>query len=391
MKKIAILTFQRVQNYGAVLQAYALQKTINRFGFNCEILDLLRPQHAGFKATSSNAQLEPYQISAGQNRGQKSVCIRTKHLIADLLESLLLSQRQKMFEKFEQTQLKFSSSSYSCIEELCVSKQEYDAYVTGSDQVWNPTYCWNPEPFFLTFAVPGKTRIAYAPSFGVDEIDTKVQPLYAEWLRGITHLSVRETHGADIITQLSGRKANVVLDPTLLLSGDDWKALAKKPSHNKPYIFCYSVGDVPGLMDLCYHVQKLTGYPIYKIRKAREAAKDVFNWRIKAIRNAGPKEFLGYLINAAIVVTNSFHGTVLSINLQKPFFSVASLQTNTHSRNSRLYSILQLLSVTDRLYTMDHTRPSIKDLQLSYDAINKTLEKERKKSFSFLHGAICGN
>lgn len=389
MKRIAILTFHRVQNYGAVLQAYALQQTMTNLGVYCEILDLLRPQHAGYMETSSNTQLAPYRKSTVDNRKLRSMRVNARKWVADVLEHLILAKRRLQFRKFDQTHLKFSPTTYSCTEDLYASKLDYDAYVTGSDQVWNPTYRWSPEPFFLTFTTPGIPRIAYAPSFGVSAIDTAVQPLYARWLRDMTHLSVREIHGAEIVKQLTGRNAEIVLDPTLLLTGDDCKALAKEPRCKKPYIFCYSVGDVPGLMALCYHAQKLTGYPIYKIRKAREAAKDVCNWRIKAVTDAGPQEFLGYLMNAAIIVTNSFHGTVLSINLQKPFFTVPSPMTSTQSRNSRLSSILQILSATDRLYQLDQELPSITDFEMSYDKIFKKLAVEREKSLSYLKHAIC--
>ena len=120
--------------------------------------------------------------------------------------------------------------------------------MTGSDQVWNPTYPYSPEPYFLTFARFGIKRIAYAPSFGVSQLDAGVHDQYRAWLNGIYRLSVRERHGAAIIKELTGRQAEVVLDPTLLLTESDWRMMAKNPKTREPYIFCYQLGEIPGIM-----------------------------------------------------------------------------------------------------------------------------------------------
>jgi hypothetical protein len=389
MKKIAVLTLNRVQNHGALLQAYALQKTLTKLGAHCEILDLLLPRYEQTNIDLRFNQLSGLKQNIGSSKEQsKSLKVAIKGWAGETLENFLVAKARLRFCEFSQNCLKFSPITYSSMEDLYTAELDYDAYVTGSDQVWNPTSHWNPEPFFLTFVPPGIARIAYAPSFGVSSIDTVLQPQYSEWLKNLSHLSVREIEGAEIIKQLTGRNPEVVLDPTLLLTADDWKALAIKPDIKKPYIFCYSVGDVPGLMPLCYHVQKLTGYPIYKINKPRHAVKDLCNRRIKAIRDAGPKEFLGYLMNAEIVVTNSFHGTVLSINFQKPFFTVFSSSQNTYSRDSRMLSILKILSASYRLYSPGQELPSTKDFEMTYHTINEKLNMERKKSLSYLNKVI---
>ena len=384
MSIVAILTFHRSPNYGAVLQAYALQQTIAKLGFDCEILDLLRPVHTGYRKTNRNAPLVPYAF-LGNNKPIVSSRQKVKGSVRALIDSFLTRKSKLRFRQFDQSHLIFSEQSFCCSDDLYGSELDYDCYVTGSDQVWNPTYPYSPEPYFLTFAAKGIPRIAYAPSFGVSEIHKGVHPQYRQWLNEINHLSVRETHGAEIVRQLTGRDAQVVLDPTLLLTSDEWRKIAIKPNINCPYIFCYSLGDVPGLKDLCYHIQRDTGYPIYKIGNT----KDLLDQKVHAVLDAGPQEFLGYIMNAAIVVTNSFHGTVLSINMQKPFYTVLSPVTGATSRNSRLLSTLELFSLGERLYGNADELPSSADYGLGYEEIEIKLAVEREKSLSYLKNSMC--
>jgi hypothetical protein len=388
IKKVAILTLHRVHNYGAVLQAYALQKTLAGLGVQSEILDLLRPNHPGYGKTIPGKTSVPAGGNGHDSVRRKGLTNALREKAAKALENLVLAKSRLNFRIFDQNQLQYSPVTYSCVSELTTAQLDYDAYVTGSDQVWNPTFNWSPEPFFLTFVPPGIPRIAYAPSFGVSAIDPTLQPQYAQWLRAITHLSIRERHGAEIISQLTGRDPEIVLDPTFLVAKAQWEALSISPECKKPFIFCYSVGDTPDLVTLCAHLQKHTGYPIYKINKARHAVKDICDRRFKALTDAGPQEFLGYLMHAAMVVTNSFHGTVLSLNMQKPFFTIPSSMTAGHSRDSRLFSILQHLSAEDRLYMSNRDLPTGKGLEMRCEPISARITAEREKSMAYLEKAV---
>ena len=357
--RVGIITFHFPLNYGAVLQAYALSECIKSLGHDAFLIDYKPDYH-----------IKRYLWNW-------AYCgLNFTNLIYPLLH--------KSFGEFSSKHLRLSSRSYKTLEELTASPPEADAYICGSDQIWNSRITNLDPAYFLTFAPQGTRRIAYAGSFGISEIDKAVQLLYTRWLKDITHLSAREKQGAEIIRQLTGRNAPVVLDPTLLLTKNEWEALSQEPSTKDPYIFCYSLNDVPGLMELCYYAQKLTGYPIYKIG----GIKDVWNRRVKAVVGAGPQEFLGYINYAAIVITNSFHGTVLSMNMQRPFFTIPSPVTGTYSRNSRLFSILQILSATDRLYRPGQEFPSIADFEIAYDMIAERLVAEREKSLSYLKHAI---
>jgi hypothetical protein len=388
IKKVAILTLHRVHNYGAVLQAYALQKTLAGLGVQSEILDLLRPNHPGYGKSVPGTTSVPAGSNGHDSMRRKGLPVALREKAVKALENLVLAKSRLKFRIFDQNQLQYSPASYSCAAELTAAQLDYDAYVTGSDQVWNPTFTWSPEPFFLTFVPPGIPRIAYAPSFGVSAIDPSLQPRYAHWLQAMTHLSIRERHGAEIIKKLTGRDPQIVLDPTFLVVKAQWEAFSIGPECKKPFIFCYSVGDTPALVTLCDHLQKLTGYPIYKINKARHAVKDICDRRFKAVTDAGPQEFLGYLKHAEMVVTNSFHGTVLSLNMQKPFFTIPSSMTEGHSRDSRLFSILRHLCAEDRLYMSNRDLPTGKGLEMRYLPISERITTEREKSLAYLEKAV---
>jgi len=386
MSKVAILTIQRSKNYGAVLQSYALQQTINKFGLSCEILDLLRPIHTGYKSTNHNMPLEPY-YKKNTNTPNKAFFYNIKLTIYNFLEQSLSRKKMLGFQQFEQMNLTFSQHSFCCSDDLYLTLLDYDYYVTGSDQVWNPTFPYSPEPYFLTFVPQGVPRIAYAPSFGVSEIHEAIQSQYKQWINGITHLSIRERQGADIIYQLTGRNALTVLDPTFLLTGIEWEKIAKKPNIKCQYIFCYSLGDVSGLMDLCYYVQEITGYPIYKIGNC----KDLYNRRVKAILNADPQEFIGLIMDAAIVITNSFHGTAFSINMKKNFYTFTTSALGTDSRNSRLISLLDLFGLSKRLINSIDELPLSPDFDVAYDEVSTILSIEREKSHCYLYNCFYCN
>lgn len=381
MQRIGLLTFQKIYNYGAVLQGYALQQSIIGAGYSCEVIDLLFSVHKEYvQVKRALPLLDDQQLG---KTVQHSLSIRIRLYIRKVLTAILLNKQKNKFSEFCDKNMVFSQRRYYNFDELFSSPPDYDAYVTGSDQVWNPTYSHSPEPYFLTFVDKSKPRIAYAPSFGVSEIPQQIWPRYREWLRGITHLSVREVQGAQIIGEISSLSAQVVLDPTLLLDEKKWEKVAVS-SAQAPYIFCYALGDQPVMMKLCYHLSELTGLPIIKIGDI----KDVFDKKVKVVLDAGPSEFLGLIKDASIVVTNSFHGTCFSITYRKPFYTVPTVNLSVKSRNSRLTSLLEILALDNRLFNEETTLPSLDHIEIDYSIVEPLLIKQRNSSLKFLTEAL---
>ena len=380
-KKIGLLTIHKVKNYGAVLQGYALQQTINSLGVKCEIIDLLRPEHKDYISTPKSTPLQSYFNMS--NVPKSSWYISIKKWLKNKHEIIVKKKSENNFNLFDKQYLTYSKNKYHSVDELYAATLGYDAVVVGSDQVWNPTFKLNPEPYFLTFLEKGVPRIAYAPSFGISALNEDVYEQYKEWIKNISYLSVREKHGASLIKELTGRDAKVVLDPTLLLSAEQWSRIAKKTEYEKPYIFCYVLLNDIAIEVLCNYLKKYTGYHVYIIRLHPRLIESDF----KAVNDAGPLEFLGWIRNAEMVITNSFHGMLFAINMQKPFYVVLD-NKNNNSRNSRFENILELLDMKDRLWRLGDAFPESKKIEISFDNAAQVLTVERKKSLEFLTSAI---
>ncbi len=388
IKTVGILTFHRVMNHGAVLQAYALQQSVEKLGTKCEILDLQLPHCPFYEPSEMNSawqRLCDTHANKSANAPKKAV----KFLVAKSCAYVLTARSRIRFRAFQEHFLQLSKTPFANPETLYKNPPSLGAFITGSDQVWNPHIGsgWSPEPFFLTFVPEGTPRIAYAPSFGTQHIEPQFRNQYAEWLRDMTHLSAREIQGVELIRELCGKEANHVLDPTFLLGETEWQNLAIAPSIRKPYIFCYSVGNDNELMKVCCTLKQRTGMPVYKIGRSQHAILDLCNRNIHAVVQAGPREFLGLLSEASMVVTNSFHGSALAINMQKPFVTVRAAAKTLHSRSSRITSLLDLLCLSGRLIDSAKTANQI-ELDVDYRDANHVLARERSQSFNYLRFAL---
>jgi hypothetical protein len=383
-----ILTFHRVMNHGAVLQAYALQHSVEKLGVACEILDLQLPHCSLYETSGMNSAWQRLCWTHA-TKPANSLKRTVKSVVAKSTAYALTPSSRKRFRAFQEHYLQLSKAPFANPEALYNKPPSLDAFITGSDQVWNPQIGagWSPEPFFLTFVPNGTPRIAYAPSFGTQHIEPQFRNQYAEWLRDMTHLSARETQGVDLIREICGKEANHVVDPTFLLSATEWQNLGNAPSISEPYIFCYSVGSDNELMKVCCTLKQRTGLPVYKICRPQHAILDLCNRNIHAVIQAGPREFLGYLNNASMIVTNSFHGTALAINMQKPFVVVQAAATTLHSRSSRITSLLRLLRLSERLICSAETAKEIK-LDVDYRDANEVIARERSHSMNYLRDAL---
>lgn len=380
--KVGLVTFHRLDNYGAVLQAYALQQCIARLGAECEVIDLLRPEHPGYRPASRTPSYTAYSPKAGPPA--VPWLLKAKGDTKKILNWALGSSRRRRFEEFDKSCMRYFPSTFASYDDLYRSVPSHDGFVVGSDQVWNPTYPCSPEPYFLTFAPSDRPRIAYAPSFGVARIDPAHHSQYRLWLQGMHSLSIRERQGAEIIRELTGRKAEVVVDPTLLLDVAHWRTMARAPHVRRPYVFCYSLRKDPQLLALCRHVRKISGYPVYMLGDVA----DQFRSCVRPVLTAGPMEFLGWIMNAAVVLTNSFHGMMFSLAMSRPFYVALPPAHGTESRNSRLLNAAEVFGVGDRIWDASLPMPAGNGLAMDHHAISARVEAERARSRAYLQSAL---
>lgn len=380
-KKIGIVTILKVNNYGAELQAYATQKVLQLMGYDAEIIDYLFYKNPKHKRTKMSAPTARMSI-------RKHLAERIYPILAHWKSRHYRNAQNERNAKFEEFHRENTRQSvcYDTLDKLKSAKLDYEILMTGSDQVWNPGIYSSLDPYLLRFGDKKMRRVAYASSFGVSCVPDDVKTYYKESLRRYSSIGVREDKAVELVRNLSGRDASLVLDPTLLLNNDQWMEVAKPVDGmpDKPYILIYELSEVPYIKMLAQYISSQTGMPI--VRLCKNASPEDNENEIKNVIDAGPAEFLYLFAKAGYVVTNSFHGTAFSINFGKQFYTVIPLGK---SNNSRQRSLLKLMGCEDRMLVEGSQMPNITEVDISI--VDKRLVEERQKSINFLKYAIEGN
>lgn len=374
MKKIALLTLNGYFNYGNRLQNYALQEILNLMNFKVEtVINNNKPsknKNYTFKERMNNIMnmtfrkmfiILKYKIWLKKN--QNEIEKREKN-------------RRKTFKVFTLNYIKetdYSISDNNIPENL---SDRYDYFIAGSDQVWNPNYNLGSSIYFLTFADKHK-RIAYAPSFGVSEIKPEFIENYKDWIFGMHKLSVREDDGAKIIKELTGRDAPVLLDPTLLLTKEKWLAIAKE-ADNKPkgrYLLTYFLGGIPD--NYKKQIKSI-------VKENRLEVINLGNIREKETYRTGPSEFIDYINDCSVFCTDSFHGAVFSILLEKPF--IVFERIGSGSMYSRIETLLNKFNLNSRKAENISWEEDV--FKIDFSHVPEILEFERNKSLDYLKYAL---
>lgn len=325
MKKVGILTFHDALNYGAVLQAYALQTFMsNQCGLDVEIIDY-KPSYRRSFAPQKFSSKNPLKILWAK--------------LQDIHYSQSFQKRNNRFLDFVANDQKLSKRTYTTIEEFENYCSDYDVLVTGSDQVFNPKI--DSKIYYLGFNVKQSLKIAYAPSIGLSTLSKEAESMIAPWVRDFDALSCREEDGAKILSGLVGSKVPVVCDPVCLLDKKQWENVAIHPPV-KDYIFVYDLNGGERLFYLAQKISCQTGLPIvYSTLKAVHP----YVTKCETHHELGPKEWVGYISNASYVVTDSFHGTMFSLILGTPVFNKIAVK----STSSRIVSVMAKLGIKEQL------------------------------------------
>lgn len=371
MKSIGIITIHKINNYGSVFQAYALQKVCEDMGYKVEIIDYKFPNI--YHQNNSYAKVVDAQPQ--EPRGIK------------LLFANALFNQHRGIADFVQKYHHLSSSIYNNPDDLKSNPPQYDIYMTGSDQLWNPRHCNGDPAFMLHFTPDESLKISYAASIGANDIPKDLHPLYKELLSRYKYISVRETSGVDVIRNVTGKNATTVLDPTLLVDKNEWNKIATpKRLIKKKYILCYflnySFNAFPYVDELANYMQRQTGYEI--VRVARPPHKLKFNHTTYKV-GASPEEFLALVRDAEIVLTTSFHGTAFAVNFGKPLISIVE---DRNASDSRQVSLLDSLCLKQQVLSISDDFPTLETAIYDVDSEQKSLEALRYESKQFLLKAL---
>jgi len=360
--RIGIITFHRAINYGAILQAYALQEAFEKMGCECNIID--------------------YRNALIESLHKKSIladCRNLKDIGRFIFYSKYQNEKFKKFREFASTRLSLSHAYYS-IDELRKETSEYDRFICGSDQVWNCKNTNFDKSYFLDFTDNTLKKNSYAASFGFSGIPSEYTEEYRTLLKDFNNISVREWQGNQIISNLIGKNVEVVLDPTMLIKKLEWERIAEDYKKKTNYILLYAFSRVSTTMKM--FIEKLsrqTGCEIVYI------SHSLLN-PIKATyeKCVGPTEFLGLFKDARYIVTNSFHGTAFSIIFNKDFF--LEMLPESQGVNSRLDNILDVFGLKKRQIVKGEN--DFIDEPVDYNKVNQKLLIERQKSLEFLNRIV---
>lgn len=358
------MTFHCAHNYGAVLQAYALQNVLIQKGHDCEIIDY-RPEG-----------LENYTALYTKRNGLKSYIKNLMLLKYDAPRR----NRANKFNDFIANNLVLSKECNHNSELMSDLTTKYDLFIVGSDQVWNTKKTLEVNStYFLDFVYDGNKKVAYAASVGnaqrVDLIG------YIDLLRQFKAISCREYRGSEVIKSLLGKDIPVVLDPTLLCDIQIWDTLQSKSNYPeyKNYILYYSLDGYDKRKDNIEELKILSKRLNKKILLITPEWPRCISDFIDLL-DVGPIDFLKLIKSADLVCTNSFHGTALSIAFNKDFYVLEEY----NGTDDRKIGLLKSLGLEDRMVKGYKYVNELKIAEINYFDVCNNLNKLKKQSFSFL-------
>lgn len=360
--KIGISTIIDFNNYGNRLQNYASQQVIKSFGLVPETL----PKVVSNKIKDKVSSLFFLPFVFLYDKSSKKDIVKLNQKL-----------REKKFRDFTNTYINSSKNYVESYEGLKRIAINCDLVITGSDQVWNYNFRPNLDIDFLLF-VSKEKRISYAASFGVSEIPIEYQKKYIRYLNNMNYLSVREHAGQRIIKDLTGREAEVLIDPTMMLNKDEWLQIASKPkcAPNKKYLLTYVLGN---------QTEEFKDF-VTQLAKERDLeVLNLLNPHDKDIHCVDPSEFV-YLINHAdVMITDSFHGAVFSILMETPFV-IFERQDSHVSMNSRIDTLVSTFKMESRLSSHIKTVEDV--YNINFNHVDEILKYEREKAIRYLKNAF---
>jgi len=363
MKNIGILSFHRAINYGGVLQVYALQQTVFKINKNCEVIDYRSPyiEKLYYKSPLLN---------------YKGI----KRIIYVLLKNGPLKFNTKVFQGFVSRHIIVSENIYK-VNDLSLSISNYDVFITGSDQVWSYDCAGFDKNYFLDFVPDIEKKYSYAASFGSGTIPDNYTEKYRNYLKNYNQISVREESGKKYIENRLHLEARTHLDPTLLLTLDEWKRIAQKPkvlNKVEKFILIYMISPSKKLINYAKSYALNNNLKIVYINDNLYKAKGVIN-----AKKLTPEEFIYLFQKANYVLTNSFHGIVFSLNFNKSFL-VELLKTNKKI-NARITDVLSLFELDELI--IDNFN-NLDFIDVNFENVNRKLTSLRKDSIDYISNIV---
>lgn len=365
--KIAIITLNQNDNYGNRLQNYALQEyLLNEIKINKIETIWYDPQYTYIS-----------KVEAFTWKTWIKYFINWKNQ-RTYLKKLYLKDNIRMYNIGKFTKKISTRLDFKIKDNL---SEKYDYFIVGSDQVWNPNF-WSKNNNhanirFLKF-VPKEKRIAYAASIAIPEIPKDKEQFFYDSLNEMKAISMREKAGAKLVKNLTGREVPVLVDPTILLSKEEWQKIEMLPEwySGEKYILTYFLGNSSPVIE---KIAKKNNWKIYNLMD-----KDNFDLYTSRV-----EEFVYLIDHAQLIATDSFHACVFSILMGTPFLVVNRQQKGMADMTSRIDTLLELFGYHDRYIVNGKCELSDKGiLNMDFSRVKAIQEREKKRSKDFLEKAL---
>lgn len=368
--KIGIVTFHASLNCGSMLQAYALQEILReKYNQDVEIINF-----------SSKGQRQMYSLI--DTRLRPRVIKRNLRILPYIQDFRI---QKKDYKKFMDEYFLLTPKEYRKNKELFELEERYDILVAGGDQVWNIMCRDFDLAYFLNFSNSAK-KVSFSPSLGAVNINkaTKKKQIYKMYLEKFDYISVREPNGKKWLEELLDKEVNIIADPTILLTSDEWIKKIKTEPIKESYIFYYAFNYSNNeLNNALQRIAKKLKTKIYVFDRKEWNICHLNKFGIELYPTCGPVAFLSLMKSAQFIVTDSFHGTVFSILFNKKFANCKH-DVNQDKDDDRSSSLLAELSLSNRYVLANQITEKNLLQEIDYTVVNEKTENLRKKAFSYI-------
>lgn len=359
--KIKTITCHEVYNYGASLQEYALLKYVESLGHTAVAIH--------YKPHYLSGHFKLWSVSPKFNKP----LIRQLYLLFKLLGRLKSLKRKRNFDNFHKKYIPTCKVKFTSNAELKSNIPNADAFICGSDQIWNSFFQNGKDPaFYLDFVPDDKLKISYAASFAIDKIANDLKPFVKEKVERLNRVSVRESSGVRILNDLGIKDVIQVLDPVFLLEKAHWDTFLFPVKED--YIFVYDFDSNPLIKEIALELKRKKGWKIYSLNQNIDYTDKNF-WL------EGPERFLSLVSQSKMNLTNSFHSVAFSLIFEKQFLVV----NRTEQINTRMRDLLSVLNLENLLI---NEKMDFKTDLINYSIVNEKIECLKEKSVLFLKQAL---
>jgi hypothetical protein len=375
---IGIITFWETQdNYGQMLQCYALQRVLESMGHNPFLIRYSLFTDWRFSPTQMKKIVNPLVV--------------LKHLwwiVKPPRNIMTTTMVDRHFNDFKSKYICSTKHIWKSHKELQQNPPNADLYICGSDQIWysfHDVYRYRNilKAFFLDFG--NVKKVAYAASFGRTDFSPAYYKLVKPLIAKLSAVSVRETGGLGVCRQLGHTDAEVVLDPTCLLASDDYRRIAVVPCLDEPYMLLYVIGAEKSMLDQAIAYSKIYNLKIYYIGSQGNDDLSKTYPQLTAIYPT-VEEWLGWIAGCRLMVTNSFHGMAFSILYHRPIVVLTKFGVTRRGGDDRLFTLLEAVGLLERIYQGEFDK--LADTPMDYAQVDQLLAKYRSRSMDFLFRSL---